>query len=237
MFGKKKYEKKILVRALKQKVFLITHLRQQWDALENEAKKERLLRLVKGGGTTAAIVTGKALLTLLFLGGALTVAAVAPNIFGAIGRMRKRKAYFHKKQLREETAYLRRNNYIRVQEKNDENEERTLEIALTELGTQRAVMRALGELKIPKPERWDGIWRMVIFDIPDRHKWARDGLRHRLKTLGFWRLQESVFVFPYPCDEELQFLCSLYNIGDYMRIIETPTIIHDRDLKEYFGLR
>ena len=40
-------------------------------------RKEQLIELAKGAGDAA----GKGLLTLLLVGGALTVAAIAPNVF------------------------------------------------------------------------------------------------------------------------------------------------------------
>ena len=90
------------------------------------------------------------------------------------------------------------------------------------------------ELKIKRPSRWDGIWRIVIFDIPDRHKWARDTLRKQLKVMGFYQMQKSVFVSAFPCEEELKFLSSLLNVGGYLRIIMASTISDENDLREFF---
>lgn len=237
--GKRKYQKMVLARAVEHKDFIADHLRREWDILEKQARKERLVRAVKQGASTAAMIAGQTLLTLLLASGTLAVAATAPNVLGAIGRIGKRRVYFHKKNFQREIGYLKKEKYVRakrIRDPDDQDIEIT-EIALTELGTKRAVMRALGELKMIKPQKWDRIWRVVIFDVPNRHKAARDGLRHRLKTLGFYRLQESIFVYPYPCDEELRFLASLYNIGDYIRIIEAGAIVRDDDLKEYFELK
>lgn len=237
VFGKRKYDKKLTTQALKHKDFIIKHLRQEWDILEKKASKERLLRIIKEGGTTVATITGKALLTLLLVGGTVTIATVAPNILGAIGRTGKRKAYFHKKHIRTEITYLKKQDYIQIKRSKDNKDKNLYEVKPTESGMKRAVAKALGELKIYRPEYWDKFWRIVIFDIPDKHKWARDGLRNRLKALDFYQLQKSVFVFPHPCYDELEFLMSLYNVTDYVRIIETDKIIPDDDLMSYFNLK
>jgi len=43
-------------------------------------------------------------------------------------------------------------------------------------------------------KKWDGKWRVVIFDIEEINRSARDGLRKKLKELGFGMLQKSVFI-------------------------------------------
>jgi len=83
---------------------------------------------------------------------------------------------------------------------------------------------------------WDGIWRVVIFDIPERYKWAREGIREALKRGGFYPLQKSTFVSPYPCRGEIEFLERIYNIRGYLRFIETHALSADDDIKDFFGL-
>jgi phenylacetic acid degradation operon negative regulatory protein len=60
-----------------------------------------------------------------------------------------------------------------------------------------------GELRLnvargSDPKTWDGKWRMVLFDIPDAQTQLRDELRATLQIVGFLRVQNSVYVFPYP---------------------------------------
>lgn len=45
--------------------------------------------------------------------------------------------------------------------------------------------------------RWDGIWRLVVFDIPEKRKGIRDALRKKLRGLGFGMWQKSVYVTPH----------------------------------------
>ena len=84
---------------------------------------------------------------------------------------------------------------------------------------------------------WDKKWRIVIFDIPtDLHK-ERNRFRYKLKSLGFAMLQKSVFVFPYPCEEELGDLCSILKVGDYIDVIVAESIgFREKELREFFKL-
>jgi len=45
-------------------------------------------------------------------------------------------------------------------------------------------------------KKWDGKWRIVIFDIREKDRKDRDFLRFKLVSLGFGKLQESVYVTP-----------------------------------------
>lgn len=43
---------------------------------------------------------------------------------------------------------------------------------------------------------WDRKWRVVIFDIEEKEKRARNALRQKLISLGFGELQKSVYITP-----------------------------------------
>src|SRR3989338_2348265 len=60
--------------------------------------------------------------------------------------------------------------------------------------------------EIKKPKRWDTKWRIVIFDIWERRRSVRDRLRSILRTNGFVKVQNSVWVYPYDCEELFVFL-------------------------------
>ncbi len=56
-------------------------------------------------------------------------------------------------------------------------------------------------------QKWDGFWRVVIFDVPESKRRSRDALRERLKKQGFAMLQSSVYISTYDYGKEfLDFL-------------------------------
>ena len=65
-------------------------------------------------------------------------------------------------------------------------------ITLTEKGEKFALRFKIDEISIPIPVHWDKKWRIVIFDIPEKHKGAREALRIKLSELGFIQFQKSV---------------------------------------------
>jgi len=109
-------------------------------------------------------------------------------------------------------------------------------IAITERGKKKLLIYELDSLEIKRPKSWDGIWRIVTFDVPEDTRPARDALRDKLKELGFYQLHKSVFVFPYPCLSEIQFIEEIFQIGPYINFIEAKTIEGDDWLREKFNL-
>lgn len=89
-----------------------------------------------------------------------------------------------------------------------------------------------------KHKKWDKKWRLVIFDIPREFNIKRDSLRRRLKYMGFFMLQRSVFIFPYPCEEELSDICEKLSIGEYVDIVIAESVgSREDELLDLFGLK
>jgi phenylacetic acid degradation operon negative regulatory protein len=50
--------------------------------------------------------------------------------------------------------------------------------------------------------RWDGRWRLAVFDVPEAHSAVRHRLRRYLRRRGFGCLQNSVWISANPLDED-----------------------------------
>lgn len=226
--GKKK---KDAVRAMlrKNREFLIVQLRREWDKAERSAKRVELIQRAKA----SAAVIAKGLLILLAVAGVITVTVVAPNLFAAVGRIRGRRRFYYKPEFQRAVQYLKKKHYIDARRDRDAGE---YNIKLTSEGADIVLVRSLQDLKVVPQEKWDGQWRIVIFDIPDHHKWARDAFRRKLREMGFYRLQESVFVFPHECEREISFLTALYDIPEYIRLVRSSDVSYDTDLRDFFLL-
>lgn len=85
-------------------------------------------------------------------------------------------------------------------------------------------------------QHWDGGWRMVFFDIPEKKRKYRDYLRKILRLIGFYELQRSIWVYPYPVPGFLKDLMFEKNIKPYVRFITTNYVNNDKDLRIIFGL-
>lgn len=91
------------------------------------------------------------------------------------------------------------------------------------------------ELKNQK-KKWDGRWRMVAFDIPERRRAVRLRLRTVMREIGFVRLQDSVWVYPYDCEDFVALLKAELKIGKDVLYAIADTIEHDKGFRRQFTL-
>jgi len=122
-----------------------------------------------------------------------------------------------------------------IEEKN--NRDGTTTLILSENGKQRVLRFNIDKLEIKKPEKWDGKWRIIMFDIPEKLKGLRDSLRLHFQTIGLIELQKSVLVYPYPCNDEIEFILELYNARKYVRFVLAEKIDNQLHLMKKFNLQ
>jgi len=116
-----------------------------------------------------------------------------------------------------------------------ENPDGSFSFVLNEKGKLRALNYRFEEMCL-KQDAWDGKWRMVVFDIPEKKKSSRDALREKLNRLGFYELQKSVFIFPHECRNEIDFIIEFFELRPYVRIILATELDNELHLKKIFKL-
>ena len=175
-------------------------------------------------------ITKKVLLALA--GGAfLTLAMIAPGALIAAKPFIEWKKY-DQRRLRATLKRMQKQKLIELKE--TPNGETMVRI--TKKGEEKILKYKFQDLMIPKPKKWDGIWRIVIFDIPNKRKMAREALREKLRELGFYKLQKSVFVYPYECENEIEFIKAIFNIQPHVLLIRAKEIDNEEFLRQYFNL-
>ena len=107
------------------------------------------------------------------------------------------------------------------------------EWALTPEGEQ-LVQRLKTKLAYPRQQRWDGKWRLVIFDIAERIRDRRNFLRRELNAFGLYQLQKSVWVTPYPLPDDFSEIVVELELGKQFRIVTADRISQDSDLRAHF---
>ncbi|KKS58149.1 MAG: Phenylacetic acid degradation operon transcriptional regulator, paaX family [Candidatus Nomurabacteria bacterium GW2011_GWF2_43_24] len=116
------------------------------------------------------------------------------------------------------------------------NKDGTTTLVLSENGRQRALRFNINKMEIRKPIKWDRKWRIVMFDVPEKLRRLRDSLRLHFREIGLIELQKSVFVYPYPCSKEIEFILEFYNARKYVRSILAEKIDNQLHLMGKFGL-
>ena len=109
-------------------------------------------------------------------------------------------------------------------------------LLLTKLG-----MRRLNGIKFEKlfikPVSWDGKWRLLTFDIPEKQSPIRHRFRRKLKELGFFHFQRSVFILPYPCQKEINMIIDHLEIAPDVHVLIAERFPGDGKLVKKFQLK
>lgn len=112
-----------------------------------------------------------------------------------------------------------------------------LAATITQKGKKRALQADFDSLSIVKQKRWDAKWRLVMFDVAERKKAARRALSAKLRSLGFYQLQKSVWAHAYPCSVEIELVRQALEIGpEDITLVESDYLNREAELKRFFGL-
>lgn len=172
----------------------------------------------------------KDILLILGASGLVITLALFPGLAYVIKGVWKKRKYDQRK-FNYALKRLQDQKMITIGQKGDQ----TI-IKITQKGKKRVLQYKLDEMKIRKPKKWDGLWRIVIFDIPEKKKIARNALRRKLKELDFVKIQKSVFVHPYPCRDEIDFIKEVFEVRPYVNIVVARSIDGEAKLKRHFKL-
>jgi len=168
------------------------------------------------------------LLWILRAGGIIILSMANPKLPHYLLKSYLKNRY----RLRERLKMLEERGWIKITEVDDQ-----FKLELVENGREVALYYKIEEMHIKKPKKWDGLWRVVVFDIPEDKKIARDVLRRRLKELGFIQLQKSVFILPYDCKKEIEVIQHAYEIWPYMSFMIVKEIDNEDKLIKRFNLK
>jgi CRISPR-associated endonuclease Cas2 len=172
----------------------------------------------------------KTVLGVIGVAGAITLAAIAPQMLQALPRLMGKERYrltFHTK-----TAVGRL--FVKGYVKKNKNGF----IEITENGRRHLDLElARAEAPASRKKRWDKRYRLVMFDIPQKRRGVRDRLRALMRDFGFMRLQNSVWVSPYDCEELVALVKAELRIGNDVLYAIVDQIGNETRIKEHFGLR
>ncbi len=172
-----------------------------------------------------------AVLRTLYIGGTLSLMMLAPRTTRLIGSLDRGKTHRNDlyRRIRNAKNLLKHQGLVREDERGM--------LKLTEHGQRRIERVLLKEYVIPPQVLWDGKWRVLMFDIRERRRRVRSRLRQLLQSAGFVRLQDSVWVHPYPCDEFVQLIRAhlASGVGE-LRSIVAEALESDGRLREHFHL-
>lgn len=221
---------------MKQQFILIKKMKIKKPKQNNKLDiKERIENFFDSDSIPAN--TTKFLLMFLALGSVLCIGPAIPGILKALESFKlfEDRNVYDKKKLHNVLGNLKRQKLVEILNYDDGK----VRIQLTNKGKKRIKEYSIDILEIKKPKIWDKKWRILIFDIPIKPKiynQAREALRNKIKELGFYQMQKSVWVYPYECEDELLFIAEVFEVQKYIEIITAGKILHAKEIRRKFDL-
>ncbi|KKT82392.1 MAG: hypothetical protein UW79_C0007G0014 [Candidatus Yanofskybacteria bacterium GW2011_GWA2_44_9] len=145
---------------------------------------------------------------------------------------KKREYKLKRQEFNKMLWYLRKKKYVEILDQEEEG----IRVRITAKGEEKVKRFDFDNLKLEKPKEWDRKWRIVIFDIPDKRKVARNIFRDKLREMGFVMIQKSVWVSPWDCIDEILFLRTFLNIKSGVSIIVGEAVDEEFRLMRKFDI-
>jgi hypothetical protein len=187
--------------------------------------------------TILPLLAGVGVVSLsLVLPNVLLAAPMVIRVYKAMTSPGSRSKRDREARVRRTLFYLKRHGYIRMK-RNGIND---YLVRITPHGKRRLSEIEFLKLSIPKPKKWDKKWWLVAADIPSSsHRVAGDLLRFKLKHMGFYPLQRTLWLYPHDPRKELEYVFRHYHVSRFVTVMEVSTVDSDdkKNLLKHFRKR
>lgn len=159
--------------------------------------------------------------------GLIGLAIVAPNVIGAMDRLGLIPSRQQSGVIRASAKRLVKQGLLSWEHG---------KLRLTKTGQAELRRLTIAERASARPRRWDKKWRLLIFDIPERRAYLRKRIRYTLRSIGFERLQDSVWIYPYDCEDLVALLKADFKVGRAMLYLIVDQLEFEGDVRKLFRL-
>src|SRR3989344_1279787 len=154
--------------------------------------------------------------------GVLGVGLLAPNVLGAMAKLGMLPTKRQREFINSSRNRMVKSGLLKYDGKF---------LRLTTTGEAKLRRLELMNYKMKKPRRWDNKWRVLIFDIPEKRRPLREKVRITLMAIGFVRLQDSVWIYPYDCEDLITLLKADFKVGRDLLCMIVESLEYDKPLR------
>src|SRR3989344_3329762 len=123
--------------------------------------------------------TQQKIISLLLGGLAIGLSGSPRTALRVIKEIGREWEWIYRRALDQAIERLYRSNLVEAYECPDGK----VTLVLSDSGKQRALLYNIETMQLKRPARWDGYWRAVLFDIPEKRRAARDAFLAHLTDL------------------------------------------------------
>lgn len=181
-------------------------------------------------------------LLLLATGTILVTSIVFPGIAMAAGqivKMQKRAQWekskrewekFNSYRLRQIIKRMQQQKYIEIVEIDN-----VPIIRILEKGKKRLLRYDIEQIKLDETF-WDRKWRLIIYDVKSMKRAQSEMFRRALLKLKLLKIQNSVYLTPFRCENEIEYLRQLFDIGKEVQIVTVRRLENEPVYRKYFDI-
>ncbi len=169
----------------------------------------------------------QAILESVKVAGVLSVALLAPNAIKALKALGLMPKDRQKEYISSSATKLAEKGFLKFNGKYYE---------LTSKGERILKLWSINDYRLEKPKKWDGKWRLIIFDIPEKKAKIRRKIPAIFTHAGLYRLQDSIWIYPYDCEDIIGLLKTELGIGTEVLYVIADEIENDKYLRAHFDL-
>lgn len=154
--------------------------------------------------------------------GIISLAVMAPNLLQILDRFIYKKDFkkisSNEKQKRTLRTfyYLKQKGFIKLKPDKED-----YKIFITNLGRKKLQKLNLAFVSVTRPRKWNGRWWQVAADIPTKkYRQGADMFRRKLKQMGFYSLQRTLWLYPFDPRKEIEFISREFNIANFVTVME-----------------
>jgi len=163
---------------------------------------------------------GKTVLSIIGTGALVLSAAAVPNAAQMLAPLvAKRRGKTNRRALERTIHALQRQRLIEFVPHHGK-----IVMRITEGGKKKLREFDFDTMSLAVPQHWNKQWTVILFDIPEEKKSARDALRRKLRDLQCYALHRSVFVHPADGRDEIDFVIQTFGIQNYVIHFRTPSL-------------
>jgi len=135
------------------------------------------------------------------------------------------------KKLRQRVSRYRKRGWVVVSETKGRRW-----LTLSDKGKKKLMDEKIKNVRFAPEIKWDGVWRVIIYDLGDIKAVHRYKVMRTFLRWGFCHVQKSVFVFPHACDKEVRMVAEFYELGKSVWIFEAIKTDNSEALKKFFHI-
>ena len=169
----------------------------------------------------------RVILQTIATAGILGVGLMAPNVIGALGKLGLLPNFRQKEYIASSASKMVKRGLLFYNGKCYQ---------LTSEGESLLRRLEFADFRLHKPKKWDRKWRVIISDIPEKKKKIREQMRYIFNQAGLRNIQDSVWVYPYDCEDILTLLKTDLGVGKNILYLIVDELENDKYLREEFGL-